>query len=433
MAVAAAVGTLLIDTGAIGTTYAVSGLTFQPTAVILWWGGRSDSVDAQGVADVMAGIGFAVSTSDRRCQAVRSQNGAGTSVTQTAYRDDACVTTMTNARAVDGLADLQSMDAGGFTLVIDDAFATAIRASYLALGGDVALAATGQFKNPTGAGNADVTGLSFQPDCVLFLSTRETATPPVASTVDAIMGFGAAVSPSQRGVIGFMLVDAQGTSNTFCYGFDAECLTSLNTPGGTNSTVRRADFVSFLSDGFRLNWLETSATLYFNFFLALKGGQYAVGKLLTQIDTTTSIPSEQLPFAPRAVLFASHNKAKSTQDTPQDDAEWSIGAATSTTSRTAQGFIDRDGRATTICATAIEVDEAYVNQSSAATPVVEGLMDLSSMVSGQFNGFTSIMDDADPSAAFVWYLAVGDAAGATDRGVDLGARGIQRAVVAGRV
>jgi hypothetical protein len=82
----------------------------------------------------------------------------------------------------------------------------------------------------------------------------------------------------------------------------------------------------------------------------------------------------------------------------------SIGAFSSLTDRGAQSGLDENGKADSETTTIIEFDEVYANIATDST--IAGLMDVKSVDS---DGFTMIMDDADPSQAFVWYIAFGPA------------------------
>jgi len=399
MALSAKVGTVAITTGVAGSPIAVTDVGFQPKALLFWWNGRDDAADAAGTANHRRGIGWAISTTGRRVCFTQSQDAQLSSVADRAYREDACIGTLTTGGAVEGLADLQSLDAGGFTLVIDDAFATAFRVHYLALGGDdLTNTAVGTFQEPVGTGAQDVTDVGFEPACVLFASIVQTAAPPNVATASYLM-IGAATGPAQAATRVGWARDAQATMDTFAYCRSGEC---IGHPAATTMDSR-ATFDNFLVNGFRLNWVERDAFQRQIFYLALKGGRYAVGDLLTQTDTVTPIVETGLGVGtPVALLFVSAGHAQSAADTVDAHDEWSVGAATRPTERAAMSVLDEDGVADSDITTGISYDAIYQNLSDAN--VVEGEMDLTSLDS---DGFTCLMDDADPSAAFVWYVAVG--------------------------
>lgn len=401
MPLQAKVGSFSSGTGALSSTVAVTGVGFQPKAILFWWSGRSESTDAIGRATLYRGFGAVAGTTDRQAAGTTSADAAASIDAARLSRNDAVVAVMTAAGVVDGLLDLQSFDSDGFTLVVDDVMPRDQRISYLALGGtSLTNAATGFFSMPVTTGNFDYTSLAWQPDCVIFFSSNLTSDPPNDSASRGHLMIGAATGSANQGVWSAGVgPESNATSQSKSYATDAECIAFL---GSTPTTVSaRAAFVSFLSNGFRLNALVSSSARRVQ-FIALKGGNYLVESLLTQTDTVTAITESGFGFAPSGVLFVSHGQTKSTTDTVQTHDRLSIGAASSTSSRTAQGTLDEDGLADTQVSTAIEHDEVYVNISTSST--IDGLMDLQSLDSG---GFTAIMDDADPAQAFVWYLAVG--------------------------
>lgn len=401
MALSSFVGSFSTGTGTVGTTIPVTGVGFQPVAILFWWFGRADTSDAIGRKTMRRGFGVAVSTSDRRCGVGVVADAAATSNTSGGNLDDCCIATISGSSA-DGKVDLQSMDSDGFTLIIDDQMPVDVRVHYKALGGaSLTNAKTGQFVSPGSAGNADTTGVGFQPDFVLFFGGVRSVSGISVSGYDDFM-IGAAVSSSQQAALTTSSEHNQGTMDSFSYCTDDEAV-AMSSAVDTN-IVARADFVSFLADGFRLNYAETPGARY-NQYLALKGGNYAVGNLLTQTDTVTDITETGLGFKPTSALFVSHGMAKSTSDTAQNNSNTIIGAFSSLTNRGAQAGLDEDNLADSEVTTAIEFDAAYVNIATDST--IAGLMDVKSIDS---DGFTMIMDDADPAQAFVWYVAFGPAA-----------------------
>lgn len=398
------VGSFNSGTGAISTTVAVTGVGFTPKAILFWWAGRADSTDAIGRANKNRGFGVATSATARGSMATSSNDASASSNSSMALTNAHCVITVSTAtNAITGQLDLQSMDADGFTLVVDFAMPIDVRVHYLALGGDsLTNANVLSFTSPTATGNQDTTGVGFQPDCVLYMTVGHTTAIPAASAYENFT-VGAAVSSSAQGVLMAATEDNVATMDTFSYCTDDEVI-AISSVTDT-AVVARADFVSFLADGFRLNWVEVLGTARQIVCLALKGGNYAVGNLLTQTDTVTDIVETGLGFQPTSALFFSHGQAKSTTDTAQSHDRTSIGAFSGVTTRGAQGALDEDNVADSEVTTAIEFDEVYVNIALDST--IDGLMDVKSIDS---DGFTMIMDNADPVQAFVWYVAFGLAA-----------------------
>ena len=192
-----------------------------------------------------------------------------------------------------------------------------------------------------------------------------------------------------------------GAAQAVSYCRSGECIARLDTTAVALDD--RAEFSSFDANGFTINWLARS-TAGRVFYVALKGVDVVVGSLLTQTDTSTPIAESGFGFAPAAAFFVSAARAESTADTPSNHDQVSIGAAVSASSRSAIATRDQDAALDMIVSSASEFDAVYANIDASA---VTGLMDISSF---DADGFTGIMDDADPAQAFVWYVAFGPAA-----------------------
>lgn len=405
MGVSSAVGSLNTTTGIAGSTVVVAGLGFQPVVVFFWWSGRTETIDAAGRATHTRGFGAAVSATDRRRANTLSQDTPTSMVTNRSQDDTECIAIATILDAVDGLMDLQSMDSGGFTLVVDDAFAASYRIHYLAVGGSDITNVTGSFfTKATITGNQDITSLAFQPDLVLLFGSGQTTMGGTVAT-DSRLYMGAFDAAGRQACYAGGSNDGAANAQTLSYANDVECFAQFD--AAITVTNDRAQWVAMLANGFRINWIEnTGATADDISFIALKGGGYYVGSVLTQTDTVTDIVASGFGFQPASALFVSSGKAKNVADTVTDDDEWSCGAFSDTANRAACAVADDDAAATAVVSTAIEHDEVYVN-IDATTGSVEGLMDIKSVDSG---GFTCIMDDADPAQAFVWYVAFGPTA-----------------------
>jgi len=402
-AISAATGAFNIGTGVVGTTVPVTGVGFQPTVVLFWWSGRVTSTDSAGTAHHQRGFGVAISTTDRRaiCSGGEDAVAPGSYDSGAAHRADEAICSLTVAGGIDGLADLSSMDSDGFTMIIDDAFATNLRIHFLALGGSTLTnAATGMFTESGATGNQDITTVGFQPDAVILFSAMIGADPPgVAVDSTMMVGFAAGTGNPNDVVWAGGAQDSPATVQTQSYQLAGESIALFD--AAVTLTDGRGEVDAWLSNGFSLNWNERAGSRRIH-YLALKGGSYVVGDLLT-LTTTGTIPESGFGFSPKASLFLSHNKAQSTVDTVQAHDELSVGAFSSTTARGAQCVIDEDGVDPSDVGTAVEHDEVYCNLSTLMA--IEGLMGIQSVDSG---GFTLVMDDADPSASHVGYWSIGD-------------------------
>lgn len=394
-------GSFNITTAAATNTVAVTGVGFTPTALILWWSGRTESTDAAGGGSATWGIGFCAGTTSRCCVTSFNTDAVTTSAIATNVEGDQCIMLNTSGEGNDGKADLSAFDADGFTMVIDTQFGVDLRISFLALGGDISSAAANVFGATTSTGEQAVTGVGFQPECVLFIGGGRNGTVD-QSTADLRLSFGAAVGASNEWAMNCFEDNAASTSNAQHYAFGDECFADPNSTGGPSL---RGEFVSFGADGFTVNLLEVGGAERWTGYLALAGGSYDVGDILTAADTN-NFSTTGIGFTPVGVLYSSVCHAENTQDTSANDVKFSIGAASGAAERTAQAMSSDNGETTMEVFTAIEHDEVYIRPDLADG--VEGLMDL---VTLDADGFTNVMDDADPDAAFVGYIAFGDSTG----------------------
>ena len=389
MVYSAKVGSFNIDTSkTLGQTQAITGVGFQPKVVLFWWGGSTDTGDAVGGGDINMGFGAAISSSSRFCINGFSLDGAATSDASSEQDNDTVITIYSDAATVDGDMDLQSMDSDGFTLVVDNQFTIAARIHYLALGGDdLTNVYLGSQVTPATPGEYGVTGVGFQPDAVIIVGRPYSA----ATGLGTNQGFtiGLATGSGAQGVAFGYSQDGVATSNSYGYGYNGDDI------GDTANSRER--FVSFGADGFTQNHLEGVARYYY--FICLKGGSYSVGDLTTRTDSNDI--SETVGFHPRAILFASANRALSTEDTSSAHNRISIGAASSASERACMAISDEDNLADTETARASYDSAVYAHVEDDA---IAGLMDIKSI---DASGFTCVMDDTDPSGCWVTYLAFG--------------------------
>lgn len=395
-------GIFATGTGAATTTIAVTGVGFTPKALFFWWTGDVGGAgNTAANADAFPGFGAATGTSNRWAASGSIDHAVATTATDRYHSDAACIISTTVATgALDGSIDFQSFDASGFTLVVDDAFPTSRDIHYLALGGDdLTNAHAGSQDVSTSTGNQTMNGVGFQGDFVLFVTPIITANPAVGSA-DLSLCIGAATSSTAQWAVAGGSTDGAGATDSMGYNYGAECW-----GGGITTMVDRATFVGFAADGFTHNILESAGAARSLFYLVLKGGNYAVGDILTQADTVTTSAVAGLGWKPTAGLFASANRAESTQDTITNDLRLSVGAFAnaSATLRSAASVYDAWNADPTDVTVGQRNDAIYQNLADAAN---QGLMDVQSVDVG---GFTLIMDDADPGQCFLGYIAFGPA------------------------
>lgn len=402
------VGAFSAGVGALASTQTIT-VGFEPKVVLFWWSGRTETTDAAGVASHFRGFGVATGTASRRVTMSVSITGGAASDAGNHHRADAVImSTTASGSTMDGAIDLDAFLATGFRLIVDDVMPRDTRVHYLALGGtDITNATTGQFQEPAATGTVDYTTVGFQPDVVIFLATRGQSAPPSGGgDSNQMIGVAVGTGATDQAIWLGGANDASATPQAVDYCRLGDCVANLNS--AVTAVDARASFSSFLSNGFQLNWaLRTTALRYFH-FLAIKGGRWKVGSLTTSTGTS-NFTETGVGFLPQAALFVSHCNTESVAATNQNPDQLSLGAATSATERGAIGVLDENAPASgnAEVETAQEHDEVYVNLD--ATGAVQGLMDL---VSFDSDGMTLVMDDADPTSRFVWYLAVAGAAGA---------------------
>src|SRR3989304_340697 len=382
MAISTKVGAFNTGTGAVSTTVPVTGTGFQPKVVIFWWTGRTETTDAIGRLTMNLGMGVAISSTERWANSSYSLDASAAAETSRRMDNASCVVTIDAVGALTGALDVQSMDSDGFTLIVDDVMPYSMRVHYLALGGtDLTNYAANYLIGPTITGNYDITSVGFQPDFVLFASTGMSSNPPVGGTATDAPAYGFAVSNSAQVAYTGNSDDGSTTMDTDKYLYAGECCAIIAAAGGV-SVWQRDSFVSFLSNGFRLNRVEgTTATRFF--YLALKGGSYRIDNLLTKTDVT-DIVETGFGFSPKAAMFMGHMTVQSTVDTTQLGKQLSLGAFSSITDRGVQCCSDADSVADSIVTTGVNHVSIYESVDSAATPAIVALMDIKSVDSDGF-------------------------------------------------
>jgi hypothetical protein len=106
---------------------------FEPEAVLFCGLGNSESTQDVSAANINMSIGCAISSTERSAHAWSVDNGVDPSEVWTAYATDQCLISGDFADSTDGLMDLSTMNATGFTTVMDVADSSAYFQGYVAL------------------------------------------------------------------------------------------------------------------------------------------------------------------------------------------------------------------------------------------------------------------------------------------------------------
>src|SRR6267142_2819556 len=173
------VGTFVLNS--VTGNQSITGLGFTPKIILLFYNNETGNTINP---SIQGGHGVALSSSDRRCVGFSQPNNnvpTGGANTLAGHYNDRCIRycRLNGDTASVREADFVSMDADGFTINILTTDGTQSWISYLAIGGtDLTNVKTGQFVQNTGTGDQAITGVGFQPDCLLFIRGRFTTSAP---------------------------------------------------------------------------------------------------------------------------------------------------------------------------------------------------------------------------------------------------------------
>jgi hypothetical protein len=394
------------------TTYAITctdvttGQTFSPKAIRCYWFGLGGGVDAASQAvHQRAGMGFAVSASNRGNVSVLDQDAAGTQICENYNSTDAIATTLSGAGAVDGALDISSFDAAGFTAIVDDQVPVDLDVFYEAWGGDgVQEAQIVTISEPAATGTVNYeTG--FRPS-VVFFATRLGTTTGTLQADSSVFAVGASTGPASAEnivVFGFS-DDGSATSDTRRRARSCECISNMIAAGAT--TVNAQAVVSAFNDSsFTLNWTVRTTSNRKTMALAISGGQWQAGSFTIEGQTGSATSTVSgLGFKPIGVSFMGVSLAESATNSAVVENKMSLGTASSPTSRRSQGTWDENGNATASeVNTVLEYDSCLAFPSNAGA-LAESL-DISAMSA---DGFTVIVDtNGGVTAEWVGYVAFG--------------------------
>ena len=233
-------------------------LTFQPDFIMfLWFTAGAASYDTN-LRRAQLGIGFAQSAASQAALVAAGNDNTGNNADKRwQQRTDSSILLLSTANppAQYAVASLVSLNANGFTLSKPTLPAAATPIFYLALKGGTHK--VGSFKQAIAGGSQTTTGVGFQPEQLILASRNLIAT----ITVDGLgaISIGAAQSSANSGSLWFQdRSDQDNTANQMnMYNSTTDVIT-LATAAST--LTGRADFTSFVSDGFTLNWTSTDGT-----------------------------------------------------------------------------------------------------------------------------------------------------------------------------
>lgn len=386
------VGSFIKRTGA--GSQSITGLGFQPKALVFWSVDRT-AQDGFEAADQRQIFGLSDGTHHSAVSHV-VQNG-GVFDAANGHRNDAALIIVDLDDSLNSSGVVSSLDADGFTINWTTATShDGIYINFLAVGGSDVQAFVGDVSTNSSTGSQAVTGVGFQPDCVIFLPFDRSS-----AATSAAGGFG----PNG---IGWMTATAQGalcndsvSGARLRYQRTDRCCVLR---GASGSFDQEAQAVSLDADGFTVNWLtaHTGRLPY----LALKGFDVFAGHVEEPTtDGTTTIATDGT--SPLAVLLMGVGNGLSTSTNNGD--ECSFGAADSAGHHQVGWSADRVG-SPDVTARYQSNAAAHIsaNASSSTVTTLQGLATVSVLTESVVLNWTIPDVSPDPSGgSSVLYLILG--------------------------
>ncbi len=321
-------GNFTKSTAGAPVSQSITGLGFQPKAVIFFWTRQTAAETFN--PEIQTGYGFATGPANERSIALTSQDGVvDGNVGRGQWQSSSIVLFSDATPTVAAQAELTSFDAGGFTMnwTLNEARADIIH--FVALGGsDITNTTVGSFSKGPSTGPLGVTGVGFKPDFVMFLSAHQTA---LDSTLEqGQLGLGFASSPTERATVAVQLEEwgpSTGPSrNTWVRQRADRVLVEMGDDGVPSTEF---DFVSFDPLGFTVNRIVNINVDRPVHYLALQGGKYKVGRFNKSVAVApVDQPVTGVGLPPAGVLLASKNLVTNAAVEPEGRISFGAGDGT---------------------------------------------------------------------------------------------------------
>lgn len=401
-----------LTTDVLNATKVVSGLGFAPKAIRFYWMGLQSATDAfsQTVSE-RRGIGFCADASTRRAVGTFSaDNSAAADCGSVAANDCVCIT-VDGAGTVDGKLDISTIDADGFTLIVDDVTPANLTIFYEAWGLDSIQTVTiGDIAEPAATGTQNYTANSFNSrgdnQIVMFAGVQSTAALNTGQAQDSGLCIGAASSTATANQIVVVGNSDDGSDpmDTDSYARATECLAMIVVAGGNPDA--RAVLSAFGTDTFTLNWTARATTNRRYIYMAIKGGGWQVGSYTIRQDSGRTAAVTGLPFILKGISFMGSMKTQSAAGTATVQDRIGLGTCSSLTNRRAMGVLDEDAVATSEIDLAISYDSISSYPSTTGTEQARQDIDVFG-----YNNFQVIVeiDAGGPENEWMGYVAFGDA------------------------
>lgn len=239
-----------------GATQGYTGAGFVPELVLFAGLGSTGVAGADSIQ--LGAICLGASDGTNSAMTMIGEDAGVSAMTCVQYQKSGAVLVGSNSTSI-GLnyeADLDSMDADGFTLSVSDLPSADADFGWLALaGGDFKV---GLETQKTSTGTKATTGVGFKPAGALFVSGSEAANGTFDATVNSTLVVGAS-DGNREGVTWGGQDD--GNANSVAksnYGITKSL--RMADAGASPTTLAEADFATFDADGFTLDWTTADGT-----------------------------------------------------------------------------------------------------------------------------------------------------------------------------
>ena len=234
----------------------VTGIGFKPTAVIFFMATIGTAAPPQ-TADGNSGleIGFARSSGQQNLSAILFLDNVATTANFgfATTRITTCWEEISAGGATASIGALVTMDRDGFTINWTTAAATATYIFYAAIQGPSIYVSSATANTSTG--NQAITGAGFTPIAGLFTNISSAAT-GISASLEGNMSFGAMTIATARSAIN---INADGDGEAADGLLDTTKVLRIYNQG---TNTHSADFVSWDTDGFTINYSAATGTAY---------------------------------------------------------------------------------------------------------------------------------------------------------------------------
>ena len=401
MTLSTAVGIFTANSGT--GTQAVTGVGFQPAAVLFWW---SSHTSVGTTVNGRFGQGFTDGTNDGAACTAWEDSASTTSNTRERITNAACITLVDETGTLLMEAAISSLDSDGFTLNWTTAGGSR-KIAYLALGGVSAY--VGSQALTLSSGSQAVTGVGFALDALMMLGV-EVATAS-GTTLRGGHAFGVATSTSDRMTNSHRFRD--GGNRDGSSGMSDQQILIYADDSAIPET--KWGLTAIGSDGFTLTE-DLAGNSNFTVFLALQGLEIAIGSLVQPASTGTQSVTG-LSFGPDVVIFHGADQAAALDTWVASGAGATRGISDGTTEGASWAFIDQGGSARPADSAWSETKAiiSYDNTSGTASLVADA--DVSALNS---DGFTVNWTTVDTTQRRYGWIALGNpnAAGTVGTALD---------------